>query len=325
LSGLVELDLFTMGPSGIEDEGARALAASPHLRSLARLDLSNNEVTSEGIEALCASPHLPSLVEIDESPIDRQGTLTLELAGSSEELAERAAQDLRRFVRLSVLHYLEQESDLVELLGREDLCNLVSIDIFGFGGALSAPFDGSTAQAIALSPRLQGLTRLVWKTVHSPTDAEIEVLAGSANLRHLRSLHLRGRFGDRGAVALAASPHLRSLAELELIGDLGEEGMCALSRMEPPQGLARLHLGTPRVGPEGARALVRSGLLDSVTELHLFGAGDVWACALAEAEIPSLQRLQLSEVGPEGARALARASHLGALQALDLSSRSGEG
>jgi hypothetical protein len=64
--------------------------------------------------------------------------------------------------------------------------------------------------------------------------------------------------------------------ELDLLGDLGDEGICALARMGPLQGLARLTVRTHRAGLEAARALVRSRLLDSVTDLHRFLCRYCW-------------------------------------------------
>src|SRR5262249_20810628 len=51
----LRLNLFN---NRIADEGARALADSPHLQRLTHLDLFNNLIGNEGAQALAASPHL---------------------------------------------------------------------------------------------------------------------------------------------------------------------------------------------------------------------------------------------------------------------------
>ncbi|MEM7156267.1 MAG: TIGR02996 domain-containing protein [Myxococcota bacterium] len=49
---------------GIGDDGARAVASSPHLGTLRWLDLSHNGITEEGLEALAASTNLPRLAHL---------------------------------------------------------------------------------------------------------------------------------------------------------------------------------------------------------------------------------------------------------------------
>jgi uncharacterized protein (TIGR02996 family) len=144
--------------------------------------------------------------------------------------------------------------------------------------------DDAQAQALAASPYLRKLYRLeICYSLLSEESAQL--LGRSEHLESLRELYFAGPLsivtagglrrlvrlllprpgGPEGARALAASPHLRSLAELELIGDLGDESICALSRMEPPPGLARLHLGTP---PRGARRSTRARALGLAGQRH---------------------------------------------------------
>ena len=49
---------------GVGDEGARAVASSPHLGALRWLDLSHNAITQGGLEALAASTNLPRLAHL---------------------------------------------------------------------------------------------------------------------------------------------------------------------------------------------------------------------------------------------------------------------
>ena len=49
----------------IGDEGAKALANSPHLQNLTSLDLSDNDIGVEGAIALTNSPHLQNLTNLN--------------------------------------------------------------------------------------------------------------------------------------------------------------------------------------------------------------------------------------------------------------------
>ena len=54
-----------LADNDIGAEGARALAASPHLARLTYLNLGNNDIRDEGVRALTASPHLARLSKLD--------------------------------------------------------------------------------------------------------------------------------------------------------------------------------------------------------------------------------------------------------------------
>jgi len=77
----------------IGDEGARALAQSEHLASLAHLDLRGNRIGDEGARALAQSPHLASLTLLDlaYNGIGDEGTRAL---AQSEHLASLTHLDL---------------------------------------------------------------------------------------------------------------------------------------------------------------------------------------------------------------------------------------
>jgi uncharacterized protein (TIGR02996 family) len=63
LAGCRELILWG-NRQRISDAGAAALAGSPHLRNLRRLNLRDNRIGDEGVRALLASPHLAGLTEL---------------------------------------------------------------------------------------------------------------------------------------------------------------------------------------------------------------------------------------------------------------------
>jgi hypothetical protein len=62
MTGLTTLRL---GFTSIGDNGARGLAASPHLRSLQTLDVNNCGIGPEGVQALVESPNLQGLTLLD--------------------------------------------------------------------------------------------------------------------------------------------------------------------------------------------------------------------------------------------------------------------
>ncbi len=62
---LTSLSQLHLNYNGIGDEGARALAQSPHRTSLAYLGLRGNGIGDEGARALAQSEHLASLTQLD--------------------------------------------------------------------------------------------------------------------------------------------------------------------------------------------------------------------------------------------------------------------
>jgi hypothetical protein len=56
MAGLLYLNI---GKNKIGDEGAKALAQSPHLSNLVALQLWGNRIGPAGIQALTSSPYLP--------------------------------------------------------------------------------------------------------------------------------------------------------------------------------------------------------------------------------------------------------------------------
>ena len=61
----MKLKALDLSSNHLGDEGARALAGSPHLRRLRQLDLRHNQIGRSGVEALLASTTLPRLDELD--------------------------------------------------------------------------------------------------------------------------------------------------------------------------------------------------------------------------------------------------------------------
>jgi uncharacterized protein (TIGR02996 family) len=74
----------------VGDEGAKALADSPYLVNLRRLELAHHDLTAEGARALAASPYLRSLVRLnlDDNPIGLEGAEALVSSTRLESLCE---------------------------------------------------------------------------------------------------------------------------------------------------------------------------------------------------------------------------------------------
>jgi hypothetical protein len=82
---LAELDLFDCG---LDDLAAAALAASPLLGGVYRLNLGENPISSAGAAALARSPHVGGIVELDlnRNRIDDAGAQALVEADSLRSL-----------------------------------------------------------------------------------------------------------------------------------------------------------------------------------------------------------------------------------------------
>ena len=58
---VITLETLNLDGNQIGDQGALAIAQSPHLSNLKKLDLYNNQISPEGLKALLQSEHLKSL------------------------------------------------------------------------------------------------------------------------------------------------------------------------------------------------------------------------------------------------------------------------
>jgi uncharacterized protein (TIGR02996 family) len=158
----------------VGDDGIAALAGSPHSAGLQRLELKYFHFGEDGLAALIASPHFLSLRELDFSSS----------GGPRSSQRYEALVNATWFGRLTALSF----------------------------GTSSKVF----VEALAHSPQSRNLTGL--RLAHSnlgPSD--VEVLARSPNLANLGLLDLTdNEIGVAGARALVSSPYLERLTELIL-------------------------------------------------------------------------------------------------------------
>jgi uncharacterized protein (TIGR02996 family) len=297
----------------IGDRTLQALAASPYLGRLRRLELRETRATAAGVQALCASSHLGRLTELELS-----NEVTTDDASRLGDLGARALA-------------------ASPLLGRLTRLSLSCADI---GNA------GVAALGAAAPTRL---TRLALDRNHFG-DAGAQKLAASSLLAGLTHLDLAvNELGDAGALALAASARLTRLTHLNLFRNhIGPAGMRALASSASLAGLTHLNLEENEVGGAGPQALADSSHLTGLVEVDLGynHFGDAGAKALAGGS-PSLfgrlwsglrrrlrperpaapfpgpiqiLRLAGNEMTAEGVRAFAGSPRLASVSYLDLSS-----
>jgi uncharacterized protein (TIGR02996 family) len=182
--------------SGLDDDGAEALAACPALARLRKLDVDHNALTGRGVTALLCSPHLKRVAFLGLegnscARLDAKRLAQAEAAGLRMFHAHGCrflAADVRalaRCPRLSTLWYLDLDSNG---LGTGAVRSLVR----GFGSWCPA---------------------VLWMTHNRIDDAGAAVLANWKAASALRVLHLKFNEGmtDLGVCALLDSPNLRGL------------------------------------------------------------------------------------------------------------------
>jgi uncharacterized protein (TIGR02996 family) len=257
-------------------DGVRAVANSPTIGRLRKLDLSGNggadegdkalggeaafRLGAEGTEALCRSPYLTNLTHLALGLNALDGDAAKIIAGTS---ALRNLTDLELCLNeitaegaraLAASPHLRQ-------LARLDLgCNWIGDE--GIAALLYSPVLGGI-QEVDLSSNLL-------------TDATLEALGRSPHLRHLRRLDLRNnRFTARGLNAFLQSPNSACLTHLHLDLRTGsepdDEMVMALANAPNLSQLNELAIRVPRLTPAGAKCLVDSPNLRSLTLLRSVG------------------------------------------------------
>jgi hypothetical protein len=312
LVGLVTLDL---GSSKLDDDAVVALAAAPHLQTIARLDLTRNPFGRRGLRAVLAPGAFPLLRELALDLDDLSGGgLALLLAS---ELAARLDN-------LELAGALLTDRDATAIANAPALAGVtrLSLAVNRLGPA--------AAKALATSRTLTRLVRLeLGHNLLGPTG--VAALARSTRFRALERLGLRATGPQAAGIrALAGSRALPALRDLDLSANQLTEVEIALLGDGLP-ALVRLNLDWNPLGPGAAVALAqRSGLealiLSDPVEQHPAGGapsgiGDVGARALATSKhLATLATLDLSqnEIRDPGALALAASPHLAQLQRLEL-------
>lgn len=290
----------------------KALAASPDLGRIPRLDLSMNEFTGAHIALILGSPHLAELRSLD------LGSNTVGPAGAA------AVARCAKLTRLESLSFWFGDIGAAgaKELGRSPyLTALTDLELYANN------LGDAGVRALAASPTLSRLGRLNIGYNHF-SPAAVERLGHSPHLTSLTRLGMSGNatVGDAGLAALARSPLAARLTELDV-------GCCGLT----PAGTR--HLDNPAFAnlrelefkaeeddfPDRVDASALGGSrhlagLQSLSLAHL-DLGDEGAIALADGPgAASLHTLMLEENGitARGIRAIARAEKFRGLRTLHL-------
>jgi uncharacterized protein (TIGR02996 family) len=335
-------------------EGGVALAASPILGRLAKVELSFAETPTD-LPAFLASPHLGGLAELSLKLVgpehsgapfwktlrmlDDAGAVAL--AGCPHlsrlraldvgvgEIGPRGVAALARSPHLASVEKLDIRSNPIGDDGADELARsgivprLAELDLSGTDIG-----DRGLGALLAASPgRLRRISFGQYSNCPI-TDAGVQAFADCEALAALEVLEMSyWPLTRRRARAIARSPHLAGVRVLELCGcELDDDMVVELARSPYMRNLRFINAPNDRVGTRGFTALVRSPAFGTVTELVLYNnpeIGDAGITALAESEYAGeLRRACLVTVGCglDGVRALASSPRLGQLRDLDVQS-----
>jgi uncharacterized protein (TIGR02996 family) len=261
-----------------------ALADSPHLARLRRLEFSVVRPPADSLTRLGHSPHAAGLtgLSFEHDAVDADGL--------------RALVGSPLFARLDAL---ELRSNVISPALLTD--------------ALAGAGDGGTLRRLALPagyltpadadnlfhlPVVRGVEELDLSDNPHMNVAGVIHLAESGAVRGLRVLNLAKTFrGVAGLRALVSAPGLSGVRVLDLSANrLAPNAAKLLADAPGVRGLRVLRLGTNPLGDSGAVALAESRHLAGLLELDLADAdiGDAGATALAESpHLDNLLRLNL--------------------------------
>ena len=220
----------------MRDDGARALAASPHLASLTSLELDGCGLTEDGVAAVARARWRLRELSLAWNPLD---------AGFTEALVGPATAPLATIG----LQGTNPDRDDLARLGRafpalRDLdlerCRIGAAGLAALVAALEVP-----------------LVRLRVER-NSLGDAGALALAAAPALASLRSLEAgHNRIGHTGAAAIAAAPHLARLERLTLNEPRWKPATQALFAASPTLAGTRVYL-RGRLISKDARATARA-------------------------------------------------------------------
>jgi len=306
VSGLRGLSL-----SDVDDDNGdaiRAIAASPHLHQLKRLDL-DFDISDDELKELAKSTHLEALEFLSLDYPSPGGLVSLTKA--------------RWFRNLRSLRIWSDDHDVFKTLADgPEMPNLVELI---FRGPI-VPTVPAVRKFVASDsfPQLKRLEVMYARL----TPEHIAVFArGSWPLRHL-TLNRVG-VHKSGVESLAKATFAESLRVLELPEcEITAGGIQALANSPKLSGLKHLDLKANPIGIGGLAAIARSESLRGLRSLSLVHGNDVKALIdstamlnfLTALDLPDLRHLELDRmpVGVRGARAIATGSSFANLTRLSL-------
>jgi uncharacterized protein (TIGR02996 family) len=234
----------------ISDEGAQALASSPHVETLTALTLCGAELSFNALSAVFSSPRLTQLK-------------SLNLAGNPLwESDMRTVIDHSRLRHLSSLGLSCTFFDLAPMFASPSFPRLVHLDL--------CENELDQATAITSCSALSDLAELDLHSNLLDADELIE-LARSPHLHTLRNFDLSNNcLNAHGVLELAASSIVDGLTSLSLsfnrVGDAGTQALAASTRLS---ALRALYLRDSQIGSAGGLALAGSPHLSDLAHLDL--------------------------------------------------------
>jgi uncharacterized protein (TIGR02996 family) len=259
-----------------------ALAGSPHLARLRRLDFNLTRLPAAQIQKLQDSPHGANLtdLEFEFAGITQDGVpallrppllrrlISLRLHSNdipSSGWVEPIASAVGPFqMRCLTVSEKSRYANFTRLFGAPLLRVLRELDL---AGNHLGPEGSERLAASAALDRLESLEL----AATLPGVPGVRVLAGCAALSGLRRLQLAAnKLGPVAANALAQSPHLRDLWVLDLTNNpLGDKGAIALAESPHLTNLVQLELMHCEIGDAGAQALLESPITAGLTLLNV--------------------------------------------------------
>jgi uncharacterized protein (TIGR02996 family) len=240
LHGVERLSFLDYFDGFLTADGARELAASPHLGRLRALGLYRNDLGDAGLAALAGATWLRGLqaLNVAENGLSVAGVRALAESPLAEclkdlwlgrnDLGDEASAALASSPLWPRLHRLSLTRAGIGPAGAARLAaaplgNLRKLDLN------DNPIEAAAAERLAEAPSLHTLNALHLRNCRLG-DEGAEALARSPNLAELQTLDLENNgITDRGARALASSPYLGRLQTLNLVGN--EVSLAALGAL----------------------------------------------------------------------------------------------
>ncbi len=233
------------------------LANFDRVRTVKKLDLSDNQINDEALKILFESPHLAGVetLNLDINFLTDEGMLAI------AKSAEVAIVNLKT---LTLSDNKLTDASLAEWVHSDHFQRLERLDA-GWNQVGNA-----TAKALAQPGALKALRVLELERSYLDAEGIREFLQGEVAGR-LEELNLTAnKLNDEAAQVLAECPNLKSLKILRLSQNLiGDPGARALGESTQLTGLTHLYLGRNYFGPEGGKAVYETKTLKNLKVLML--------------------------------------------------------
>jgi uncharacterized protein (TIGR02996 family) len=284
LSRLASLEL-AFPNAGIDVAAARALAATPALSGLGRLDLSSAHLNAEHVAILVGGRHFPALTSLSLAWSDIGPDGARSLAGCAALGRLRELDLMRGCIGLEGLRALAASphlANLTTLALRENGLPVQAIDVLAnspyLGGLTTLDLSSNElgaegVLALARSPLLLRLTALDLDGFDWVAPEALRALGRSPGMAGTEALSLSGARHAAAAVrALAGSAHAAGLRCLDLSScGVGLEALRALAASPHLAGLEALDLSHNYLDSEGVGVLRRSPYLKNLYALNVYG------------------------------------------------------